>query len=253
MLEIDKNIVSFGSFKHKLLYLFANKIISSHPDDSILNPFFEIESVNRGLNTLDKYFLQHGITRSNVSSWLKKFDKNLSLIVTSSDLERESFFDKGYNYNENIVQTLGFPRYDNLNNNTIKQIVVMPSWRWYFNTEKGFLNSEYFLRWNNLINNEKLIEFAKNKGYKILFKTHHKLYEFVDLFDKNDYVSIDYDNKKKYQEIFNESALLITDYSSVAFDFAYLKKPIIYYQYASDHHLIQIIVILMILKWALVM
>ena len=32
------------------------------------------------------------------------------------------------------------------------------------------------------------------------------------------------DFEKKYQEIFNESALMITDFSTVAFDFAYLKK-----------------------------
>ena len=30
--------------------------------------------------------------------------------------------------------------------------------------------------------------------------------------------------------------MLITDYSSVSFDFAYNKKPVIYYQYADDYH-----------------
>ena len=30
--------------------------------------------------------------------------------------------------------------------------------------------------------------------------------------------------------------ILITDYSSVAFDFAYMKKPIIYYQFDSDKY-----------------
>ena len=29
---------------------------------------------------------------------------------------------------------------------------------------------------------------------------------------------------------------MITDYSSVAFDFAYLHKPVIYYQYGDDYH-----------------
>ena len=29
---------------------------------------------------------------------------------------------------------------------------------------------------------------------------------------------------------------MITDYSSVNFDFAYLKKPVIYYQYGNDYH-----------------
>lgn len=44
------------------------------------------------------------------------------------------------------------------------------------------------------------------------------------------------DEHKKYQVIFNESAVLVTDYSSIFFDFAYLKKPLIYYQYANDYH-----------------
>jgi len=42
----------------------------------------------------------------------------------------------------------------------------------------------------------------------------------------------------KHHDILCDSALMITDYSSVAYDFLYLKKPVIYYQYGggSDHH-----------------
>ena len=29
---------------------------------------------------------------------------------------------------------------------------------------------------------------------------------------------------------------MITDYSSIFFDFSYLKKPLIYYQYGNDYH-----------------
>ena len=35
----------------------------------------------------------------------------------------------------------------------------------------------------------------------------------------------------RIQELFAEGELLITDYSSVAFDFAFLGKPVIYYQF----------------------
>ena len=37
-----------------------------------------------------------------------------------------------------------------------------------------------------------------------------------------------------YQELFRKGALMITDFSSVAFDFAYLKKPVIYAQFDED-------------------
>ena len=43
-----------------------------------------------------------------------------------------------------------------------------------------------------------------------------------------------WDSKKLYKDAFAEGNLLITDYSSVAFDFAYLRKPIIYYQFDSE-------------------
>jgi len=36
------------------------------------------------------------------------------------------------------------------------------------------------------------------------------------------------------QTLLKESAILISDYSSVAFDFAYMRKPVIYYQFDEE-------------------
>ncbi|WP_303347122.1 CDP-glycerol glycerophosphotransferase family protein, partial [Methanobrevibacter sp.] len=236
LLKINKNVLAFGSIKHKIIYLFAEKVISSHPGDSDFNPFWNKNNrLLSGLFTLKKYYLRHGVSKDNMSRWLKKDSKNLSLILASSVLEKNSLLEDGYNYDESIIQALGLPRYDNLNNNHVKkQIVIMPSWRNYIKSEIELVNSEYFKRWNNLINNRNLIDFAEKNNYQIIFKPHPNLYKFIDVFDENEYVIIDYE--KKYQEIFNESSILITDYSSIFFDFAYLKKPLIYYHYGSDYH-----------------
>ncbi|WP_186305442.1 CDP-glycerol glycerophosphotransferase family protein, partial [Campylobacter coli] len=40
-------------------------------------------------------------------------------------------------------------------------------------------------------------------------------------------------HNESLQELFCNSSLMITDYSSVAFEMAYLNKPVIYYQF--DH------------------
>lgn len=234
-----KNVIPFYSFKQRIMYLFAEKIISSHPDENILNPFFDKnETSYAGLINSDKIFLQHGVTKDNVSSWLHKSDKNLSLITTVSDAEKASFLDEGYNYDEKIIQTLGFARFDNLETKEklSKQIVIMPSWRenLYDMTPNYIQNSEYFKHINALINNEKLISICKKSDYKIIFKPHPLVYEFINLFDRNDYVIID--ENTTYQELFKNSDLLITDYSSVAFDFSYMKKPVIYYQYGKDYN-----------------
>lgn len=113
----------------------------------------------------------------------------------------------------------------------------MPSWRRYLDHKsKEFVKEhEFFIKFNSLINNEKLIAKAKENNYEIIFRPHPKVYDFIDLFDENDYVKIDHD-KVKYQTLFNNGSLLITDYSSVAFDFAYLFKPVLYYHYHTDYH-----------------
>lgn len=242
------NVINYNSLKHKLIYIFADKIISTHPYESELNPFFEYGDDRRelfnGLNVSKVYFLQHGVTKDNISDWMGKFNHDLSLIVTVSDEERESFFVEGYGFDKEIIQTLGFPRYDNLNNkNDSKHILIIPTWRKYLRGNKElFVNSDYYKSLNGLLNNKTLISIAKEKGYTIIFKAHPELEKninetdelYIDLFDIPDEVNLS--TEESYQELFNKSSLLITDYSSVFFDFAYMKKPVIYYHPNDNYH-----------------
>ena len=230
------NVIEFESLKNKVLYLFADKLISSQGSEFYLSPFkFEAPYLTAGTSYLDFYFLQHGIILHDLSTWLVKYERHPRLIVTSCRMEYESLISDLYNYDDGTFRLLGLPRYDNLNNKGCKkQIVIMPTWRNYLHNEEDLIESEYFRRFNSLLNNERIIEHARSKEYEILFKPHPELGKYIDNFKRNDYVQIDTD--KKYQEIFNESAILVTDYSSVFFDFAYLKKPVIYYHYGDDFH-----------------
>lgn len=241
------NSLEHGSFKHKLLMLHADKIISSHPYETVINPFWNYKNDQRkliaGLLDYKIYFLQHGVTVGNISSWMSKFDKNLSLIVAAAEREAESFLEEGYNYDESIIQTLGFPRFDNLKNIENKQILFIPTWRKNLRGNKAaFINSVYFENINSFLNSSKLRDLM-DKGYKIVFKPHQELVNaideenderYIDLFDIPSDVHVSYD--ESYQDLFNNSSILITDYSSVFYDFAYLKKPIIYYRPVEDYH-----------------
>lgn len=236
--ESFDNVIPYYSIKQRLLYLFADKLISSQVDDENVNPFFGKHiQLYAGIGNADKIFLQHGVIKDDMSNWLRKYDKNVQLLVTTADIEAESFKKYEYHYRDGVVQVLGLPRYDNLKNNSnSRQILIMPSWRRnliHLDNDQ-IVKSQYFLRFNSLINNERLIELAKSKGYKIIFKPHPNTFKFIELFEENDYVEID--NKSKYQDLFNNSSLMITDYSSLAFDFAYIKKPLLYYQYGNDYH-----------------
>ncbi len=229
--KISKNIVPFGSEKHKLLYIFAEKIISSHITKNILNPF---ENRNKklyiGLSTAKIYFLQHGVTKEDISWWVRKFFNNIHLFLTVSDLERDSIVNGHYNYDQKIVKTLGFPRFDNLENKNLKnQILYSPTWRNSIKTKEMFLKSNYYKTLTEFFNDKELIKLLDENNYKLIFKPHYKLLEFIDCLEINN-ENIIIDTYNSYQTLFNESKILITDFSSVAFDFAYLKKPIIYFQ-----------------------
>ena len=230
--EYGKNILEFGSFKHKFIYMFVDKVISSQGYKRHLSPFadYNLRLVEH-ISTPPVYFLQHGVGKYDMTNWLRKYDINFSLILTVSDYDQKAFVET-YNYDEEIIQELGFPRYDNLTNDNLKkEIVIIPTWRKSLKTEIDMINSEYFERWNSLLNNKELIEYANKKGYKIVYKPHPNSLKFLDLFDTDDVVV---DTTRRFHEILCESALMITDYSSVNFDFAYLKKPIVYYQYGDD-------------------
>ncbi|WP_455644915.1 bifunctional glycosyltransferase/CDP-glycerol:glycerophosphate glycerophosphotransferase [Methanosphaera sp.] len=230
------NIIKHGSLKHKILYLRAQKNISSYVNENFINPFHEDNyTLYKGLNTSHKYFLQHGVTKDDVSYFISKYNKNLTMINTVSEYEQESFLKEGYNFKKKRIPVLGFPRYDNLNNKkTQKQILYMPTWRMQLENELAFKNSQYKQTLENFLNNKQLQEILENNGYKIVFRPHPELVKYIDLINIPDTINVVMD--KSYQELFNESALLVTDYSSVYFDFAYLKKPVIYYHADEDYH-----------------
>lgn len=238
--EFD-NLLIHGSFKHKIIYLFSEKTISAFLNESFFNPFwiddnYDYRKLYCNLITTDRYFLQHGVISCDLTNHIKRYKYNLALIVTSADAERQSFFDLKYNYPETVVQALGLPRYDNLTNDkTKKQLVFLPTWRSYLDKDESlFVHSDYYNTINSLINNDKLHKILEEYGYEFIFKPHPELIKHMDKFDNKGYYKDA--SEVSFQDIFRESSLLISDFSSVVFDFVYLKKPIIYYQPNDDYH-----------------
>ena len=227
--EKYENIVPFGSFKHKMLYLFSEKIITSQVTRAILNPFaFKNSRLYEGVSTYDWCFIQHGVILHDLSSWIHKYNKNFYLFVTSSEYEYDSIVNGNYNYSKDRVQLLGLSRYDYLESLPNRQIVFAPTWRRKLNTERDIADSDYLKSINSFLTNERLFNYLAEKDYRLIFKPHPDLWKFIDLIDSKFEIS-----DESYSEVFKSSSLMITDYSSVAFDFAYLKKPLLYYQTKS--------------------
>lgn len=239
-------VLEYQSYRHKMMHLLANKIISSAAEGYIRNPFGAAKKYYRDiLNTKKIIFLQHGITKDDVSEWLNRYNQNLSMIVTAAEREMESFLTGMYFYKEDVIKLTGFPRYDYLENHDLKQVTIMPTWRKYLakninftqtglqSYDKSFTESRYFKFYNQLLNNEKLRKTIKAYGYTLHFMPHPNLASVLNIFDIPTEVVV-HSTDTRYGKIFSESSLVVTDYSSTAFDFAYLRKPVVYCQFDKE-------------------
>ena len=92
----------------------------------------------------------------------------------------------------------------------------------------------YIKRYKNLLNSRKLRELAEKYSYRIIFIPHPLMYPYIAKFKVPSYIETLSFEEVCLRKVFAESNIMVTDYSSVAFDFAYLKKPVLYYQFDRD-------------------
>ncbi len=228
-------VVPYNSFKHKLLHLMADVFLSSRGEDNVFNPFGKYRHAYSDILSAKLFvFLQHGVTIHDISGWLNRFNKNIQGFVTSSKLEQDSILQYSYYYDKDRIWLTGMPRYDYLYDKKQKMITFMPTWRRYLNHSKEtFLHSDYFKFYTELFSHEKLLSVAKEYGYRICVKPHPELMRYIEEFNVDSRVNI-LDTTVKYRDIYAESGLVVTDYSSAVLDFAYMGKPVVYTQFDSD-------------------
>lgn len=238
-------VVRHLSWKHKLLLLLCDYNISSQADEITRNPFPGYSDGFKDILSQERFvFLQHGVIKDDLSGWLNRYSKNLAMFVTTTIPEYQSILDYQYNYTSNVVKMTGLPRHDQLYHQEKKIITIMPTWRAYLVTgadtktgkrelKPGYCKSRYFAMYNDLLNNRRLFDAAQHLGYTIAFLPHPNMICAQDSTNGDQRLKV-LGQETSYRSIFAESDLLITDYSSVAFDFVYLRKPVIYYQVDQD-------------------
>ncbi len=235
--------LKYGSIKHHLLFLNSDIVFSTHNGVPSHHDFGkEREKFFRGIYNSYNICIQHGLTVQNIPHLTNKINDNIQLYMLASNVEKINIMENGFAYNGDELKITGCPRYDGLKNNDKRQILITPSWRNYLavpvvNIEEtrdknsDFKESIYFKIYNNLINDKEFINCAKKNNYKIVYLLHPCTSSQIDDFDKNEYVElVAATDNMNYEKILTESSLMVTDYSGVQFDFAYMYKPILYYQ-----------------------
>ncbi|CEG29083.1 CDP-glycerol:poly(glycerophosphate) glycerophosphotransferase [Bacillus sp. B-jedd] len=153
-------------------------------------------------------------------------------------------FRRAFDFKKKMIES-GYPRNDFLYNrnidekaNSIKEklsiplnkkvILYAPTWR----------DNQFYDKGKYKFNLELDLEKMRNElgsEYIVLLRMHYLIAENLDLSGYSDF-AMDVSGHEDIRELYIISDLLITDYSSVFFDFANLKKPMIFFVYDLENY-----------------
>jgi CDP-glycerol glycerophosphotransferase (TagB/SpsB family) len=242
-------LVPYGSLEWRALLLNARHVLSSHTSAFASDP---LPRKLYGAPTWRFTFLQHGVTKDDLSRWLnpKRFD----IIVAATVDEAASFTGDGspYMFTDKEVRLTGFPRHDallhlarSLSPDQVDRLLVMPTWRHALTNSLPealdaeeryavFRESEYAEQWLGLLNSPALKALADEGGLRITLLPHPNMAAYLRATDVPDWVDVLRWADVNVQDVFARSKLLVTDYTSVAFDIALLDRPVAYFQFDRD-------------------
>jgi hypothetical protein len=232
----------------KLLLLNAEHIISSHAQ--FLDGGFDRHLYGDAMQW--RYtFLQHGVITSDLSHWLNGCD--FDAFVASSPAEYAALVDDDgpYIFTGREVALTGMPRHDRLlqiaaglDSTQVDTLLVMPTWRGglfdeRINTDRAarlaaIAASPYVQHWSALLRSEELRDLAAVHGTRIVFMPHHDAIPYIQAFRVPAHVEVVIPDNGVFQQVFARSAGLITDFSSVASEMAFLRRAMFYYHFDRD-------------------
>lgn len=234
--EYRENLIYAHTFKHYYNFFKCKTFLSSESLQHALELRVASKYSGRKLNNKKfKYvFLQHGVMYmiSIDSDNRSFFKKGVSMpkdakVVVSSKKEAQHFIDKG-GFSEKDLYITGLPKFDRavLNSNNDK-ITIMPTWRpWEYNeVRNNYKSSGYYKMLIEIIS--AIPEKLKNK---IVLLPHPLIVEQLQKTDLNTYIP----NIISYDEILRNTKILITDYSSIAYDAFYRGSNVIFWWKEKD-------------------
>ena len=242
-------LVAYASPEFYALLVHAKHLASSHADRFVTN------ALPRKL-TPPAYaftFLQHGVIKGDLSLWLNP--KNIDVFVTSTEDEYRYITEVSpYRFGRKETRLTGLPRFDVLKErrdgvplDERNIILLMPTWRNYLvgamagasnerSTVKGFDESLYAHGINDLLASKELTEIARVHDMRVIFMPHPNMRHYLDRLRVSPGVEmVSYDDAD-VREILARAAVLLTDYSSTAFNAAYLDIPVVYYQFDQQDY-----------------
>jgi CDP-glycerol glycerophosphotransferase (TagB/SpsB family) len=183
--------------------------------------------------------VQHGLSVQDLTFDSNRVVNNNKRYYCASRHEITNLSQPEYDYDPQVLRLTGIPRYDGLINDDRRQILITPTWRSYIAMpavmgssrpyNPDFCNTDYYRIFQSLLENEKLAQIAEKTGYRIIYLLHPVISAQKKDFHPGKGVELVSSLDISYEEILTQSSLMVTDYSGVQFDFAYMRKPVVYF------------------------
>ncbi|BCU51439.1 CDP-glycerol glycerophosphotransferase [Staphylococcus auricularis] len=230
-----EGVVPFGSASHFEVAARAKVLVSTHDLENILpyktaRGFFGYEDCVR-------IFLQHGVMgRKYVEYDKANYDLPFHLVHVSSQAEKDDVVIDRLGYASEDVAVTGLPRFDRLPlepADDITKILIMPTWRDWLNSDYAFSHSDYLNNYLSLLNDPDLAALSEKYHVEINFYPHYRAQAFFKeyLAESESLVNYVELGEQTVQSLLIDHDILITDYSSVSFDFSYMHKPVLFYHF----------------------
>lgn len=233
---------------YRLMFAICDVLISSQTFYSTGNTFYGHTEYLKDLFLHKVVYLQHGVIKDNHADTQSKHKKAVDLFVVSGIPEYKSLIRDWYGYTEREVKLTGLARYDKLyqiqKGKSSNIIILAPTWRkldgqvWNeryqrYNYMEEFKNSKFYKFYNSFLNDTRILSALEFYSYKIELQLHPRLWEQTKDFNENERIIIRQEHDNLESSV-SRCKMLITDYSSIAFDYAYVKIPIVYVQFDKD-------------------
>jgi CDP-glycerol glycerophosphotransferase (TagB/SpsB family) len=243
----ERRLVAWGSFRWRMLMLNCRWLLSSHADRGLVEPT-AVMRLARG-RPWKFGFLQHGVIKDDLSLWLNNRDIDLFVVSTPAELASVAGNGTGYIVTAKETRNTGLPRFDRLleKGGAVKPrerdlVIVAPTWRTRLTlpldprtqrrmVDQRFADSDFLRAWMGLIRSERVRDAIAKRGWRLGFMPHPNLQPVLDQLDLPDWVEPLSFAGTDVQGMYARCALLVTDYSSVAFNVAYLDRPVVYFQF----------------------
>lgn len=140
--------------------------------------------------------------------------------------------------NPDTVYVTGQARYDNISENPLSRgdILLFFTWRdgMQYKSSEEILKSKYYESIQEIITSPVISNILQEYNQKMYFRLHHMLPP-IDLSIKNEYI-IPITDEDNFTEIINRCSVLITDYSSICWDYIYNGRDVIFYPFDYEDY-----------------